>query len=262
MPSPAAAEGGGEGEQNGSDRQELQVPNEVPTATPAKKIQGDGEGPSPSKDEPPTVERALVEYAKHHGLEPSEVTEEMVTKSPEGLEGWACFGLNVNAHSPLGNSLYRAFKKDPKAAEAYRWLFDDLKKRFRQSWAMVRNFETIMHKRVHVIETVTKQEEIGTWKNELQLQQHLEVLTSRKPFDKPAATFPTASSLRTGLGLFSIYWGFVVQFLTIRKKPTCNISTHINILVEKTNLPGSLCEVEQMDRSLELPPSGEVGQQV
>ena len=169
---PAAAEGGGEGEQNGRNPQEPNVPSEVPTPAPAKKIQGDGDGPSPSKDSPPTVERALVEYAKHHGLEPSEVTEDMVAKSPEGLEGWACSGLNVNAHSPLGNSLYRAFKKDPKAAEAYRWLFDDLKKRFRQSWAMVRNFESVMHKRVHVIETVTTQEEIGTWKNELQLQQH------------------------------------------------------------------------------------------
>ena len=120
MPSPAAAEGGGEGEQNGSDHQELQVPNEVPTAAPAKKLQGDGEGPSPSKDDPPTVERALVQYAKHHGLELPNVTEEMVAKLPEGLEGWACFGLNVNAHSPLGNSLYRALKKDPEAAEAYR----------------------------------------------------------------------------------------------------------------------------------------------
>lgn len=126
----------------------------------------------PSKENPPTIERAKEQYGLAHGLDPANVTEDMLVESEEGLEGWACRGLNCNAHGPLGNALYRAFKKNPKAAEAYRWLFDDLKLKFRQSYAMARNFEFVEHKRVHTVATTTKQEEIGQWKNALQLQGH------------------------------------------------------------------------------------------
>eukprot|EP00434_Breviolum_minutum_P027649 symbB.v1.2.024456.t1/scaffold2319.1/size82456/5 len=103
----------------------------------------------PSKENPPTIERAKEQYGLAHGLDPANVTEDMLVESEEGLEGWACRGLNCNAHGPLGNALYRAFKKNPKAAEAYRWLFDDLKLKFRQSYAMARNFEFVEHKRIH-----------------------------------------------------------------------------------------------------------------
>ena len=88
------------------------------------------------------------------------------------MEGWACYGLDVKARGPIGNALYRQLKKNPEMTEAYRWLFDDLKKKFRQNWAFNRNFEFVQRKRIKSIATKTKQEEIGVWKNELQLAVH------------------------------------------------------------------------------------------
>lgn len=101
-----------------------------------------------------------------------DVTEAMLAQTEEGVEGWACRGLDTKARGPIGNALYRQLKKSPEMTEAYRWLFDDLKRRFRETWAVHRNFEFVRRKRVKSLATKTKQEEIGTWKNELQLQVH------------------------------------------------------------------------------------------
>lgn len=111
-------------------------------------------------------------YAKHNGLEPSAVTEEMLVNSDLGVEGWACHGMDCKARGPMGNQMYRQIKKHPKASESYKWLFDNLKLKFRQSWAMHKNFDFISTKRIHTISTKTKQEEVGTWKNKLQLEAH------------------------------------------------------------------------------------------
>ena len=127
---------------------------------------------APSKASPPSLERAKEQYAQVHGMDPSAVTEELLAKSDEGVEGWACRGLDCRAHGPLGNALYRAFRKNPTMAKTYRWLFDDLKVKFRQTWAMSRSFDFVSTKRVHSVSTTTKHEEIGTWKNQLQLEAH------------------------------------------------------------------------------------------
>ena len=126
----------------------------------------------PSDDRKPSVQRAKVQYAKFHNVSVGDVTQEMLVESPEGLEGWACYGLDCKARGPMGNAMYRQLKKDPRAQECYKWLFDDLKKKFRQSWAMDRSFDTVLKKRIKTISTKVKQEEIGVWKSELQLQQH------------------------------------------------------------------------------------------
>lgn len=105
-------------------------------------------------------------------MEVDKVTDKMMEETDEGVEGWACRGLNCAAHGPLGNALYRALRKNPKMTESYKWLFDDLKKKFRQSWAMTRNFDFVATKRVHMVATSTKQEEVGSWKNSLQLEGH------------------------------------------------------------------------------------------
>ena len=106
-------------------------------------------------------------------MEVDKVTDKMMEETDEGVEGWACKGLNCAAHGPLGNALYRSLRKNPKMTESYKWLFDDLKKKFRQSWAMTRNFDFVATKRVHmVVATSTKQEEVGSWKNTLQLEGH------------------------------------------------------------------------------------------
>lgn len=82
----------------------------------------------PSDDRKPSVQRAKVQYAKFHNVSVGDVTQEMLVESPEGLEGWACYGLDCKARGPMGNAMYRQLKKDPGAQECYKWLFDDLKK--------------------------------------------------------------------------------------------------------------------------------------
>lgn len=125
-----------------------------------------------SPGEKPTIHRAKVQYAKVNKMAVDEVTEAMLHESPEGIEGWACHGLDCKARGPMGNAMYRQLKKDVQAQECYKWLFDDLKKKFRQAWAMERSFDVVIRKRIKILTTTVKQEEIGAWKNELQLQQH------------------------------------------------------------------------------------------
>ena len=52
----------------------------------------------PLSDQPaslqPSLARAKDMYAKHNGLEPSAVTEEMLVNSDLGVEGWACHGMD------------------------------------------------------------------------------------------------------------------------------------------------------------------------
>ena len=85
--------------------------------------------------EKPTRERAIQQYALAHELSPSKVTDDLLEKSELGMEGWACSGLDVNARGPVGNAMYRSFGKHPNMKETYKWLFDDLKRKFRCAWA-------------------------------------------------------------------------------------------------------------------------------
>ncbi|CAJ1390676.1 unnamed protein product, partial [Effrenium voratum] len=102
-----------------------------------------------------------------------DVTEAMLENTDLGVDGWACKGLDVNARGPIGAAVYRAFIKHPDMRECYKWLFDDLKRKFRTSWAMQRNFDFVCHKRIHEKRESTKHSEIGSFKSELQLQAHL-----------------------------------------------------------------------------------------
>ena len=99
---------------------------------------GDVEKPAEATSAP---SKAKEQYAQVHGMHASAVTEELLQKTDEGVEGWACHGLDCRAHGPMGNALYRAFRKNPTMAKKYRWLFDDLKVKFRQTWAMSRSFD-------------------------------------------------------------------------------------------------------------------------
>ena len=109
-------------------------------------------------------------YAKHHNVPIWDVTKEVLEASDLGMEGWACYGIDCKARGPMGNAMYRQIKKDPKANDTYKWLFEDLKKKFRQTWAVHRSFDFISTKRVYTISSKTKQEEIGSYKSQLQLE--------------------------------------------------------------------------------------------
>lgn len=118
------------------------------------------------------MERAKAQYALEHNMNPEQVTEKMLADSDEGVEGYACRGLDLKARSPLGNQMYRQFQKSPAAKECYKWLTDDVKLKFRQSWAMERSFDFVLEKRIRSVGISTKHREEGSWKNELQLQQY------------------------------------------------------------------------------------------
>ena len=102
----------------------------------------------------------------------ADVTEKLLAESDEGIEGWACKGMDCKARGPMGNAVYRQLRKNDVASETYRWLTDDLKLRFRQTWALERDFNFISQKRVRSLTQAVKREEIGSWKSELQLQVH------------------------------------------------------------------------------------------
>ncbi|CAK9051241.1 Uncharacterized protein SCF082_LOCUS28143 [Durusdinium trenchii] len=107
------------------------------------------------------------------GVDPSTVTEKVLEETEEGVEGWATYGQDARARGPMGNAMYRQMKKPSgaAAAETYKWLSEDLKKKFRQTWAMKRSWDFIDKKRIRSVESKTKQE-VGTWKNQLQLEVH------------------------------------------------------------------------------------------
>ena len=102
----------------------------------------------------------------------AEVTEKILAESEESIELWACKNMDCKARGPMGNAVYRQLKKNDAAAETYRWLTDDLKLKFRQTWAMERNFNFISQKRLRSLTQTVKREEIGTWKSQLQLEVH------------------------------------------------------------------------------------------
>ena len=122
--------------------------------------------------ERPSVERAIREYATFHQLDVTTVTEDVVAKSEEGLEWWACRGIDMSARGPHAQCLNRAFQRFPKYKNMYKWLTEDLKKKFRMSWSMCREFDSVVNKRIKIVTNKTKQKEIEVFKSELQLQNH------------------------------------------------------------------------------------------
>eukprot|EP00439_Symbiodinium_sp_Y106_P060893 s2201_g9.t1 len=72
----------------------------------------------------------------------SYVTPQMVKSSELGLEHYACIGLDTSARGAAGQALNRAMDKSPDIKhEIYKWLSEELKKKFRTSWAIERSFE-------------------------------------------------------------------------------------------------------------------------
>ncbi|CAE7276633.1 unnamed protein product [Symbiodinium sp. CCMP2456] len=100
----------------------------------------------------------------------SDVTPQMVKSSLEGLEHYACLGLDISARGAAGQALNRALDKAPQVKQdVYKWLTEDLKKKFRATWAIERSFEKVVKQRVRTVRNVTRQQELGSWKSHLQL---------------------------------------------------------------------------------------------
>ena len=96
----------------------------------------------------PSLARAIAMYAQTKGVDPGQVTEKIMSETEEGVEGWACLHLDCGARSAMGQAINRAFQKHPKAKETYKWLTEDLKRKFRMSWSLNRNFDSVLKRRV------------------------------------------------------------------------------------------------------------------
>eukprot|EP00439_Symbiodinium_sp_Y106_P010095 s11787_g1.t1 len=97
-------------------------------------------------------------YAAEHNMTIDKVTPQMVKSSELGLEYYACKGLDTSARGVAGQALNRAMDKSPHVKhEIYKWLSEDLKKKFRTSWAIERSFEKVaMDKSPHVKHEIYK----------------------------------------------------------------------------------------------------------
>ena len=91
-------------------------------------------------------------YAAEHGMELSEVTPAMVKGSQEGLLFWASKGLDCSARGAAGQALNRALEKNPTVKhDIYKWLGEDLKRKFRLSWSVERSFEKVCKQRTRTL---------------------------------------------------------------------------------------------------------------
>ena len=120
----------------------------------------------------PSTSRAIKCYALFHQLDPSTVTEAIVQKSSDGLIYWANYGLDHSARGSIGQQIHRALLKNPQVKGVYKWLTEDLKKKFRMTWAVERNFDQVLKTRVRSIKQIRSHTELGSFKSELQLQVH------------------------------------------------------------------------------------------
>ncbi|CAE7837059.1 unnamed protein product [Symbiodinium sp. CCMP2592] len=112
-------------------------------------------------------------YAAEHNMAIDQVTLQMVKSSELGLHHYACIGLDTSARGAAGQALNRALDKEPHVKhDVYKWLSEDLKKKFRTSWAIERSFEKVVQQRTRVLRNVNRQQELGSWKSELQLRVH------------------------------------------------------------------------------------------
>lgn len=85
-------------------------------------------------------QNAITQYANSIGKNESEVTLAMVLSSPEGLLHWACQGQDWGSRSHLSQSFFRAIKKQPKFQEMYKDMSEPLKKEFRATWGIKRDW--------------------------------------------------------------------------------------------------------------------------
>ncbi|CAE7208657.1 unnamed protein product [Symbiodinium sp. CCMP2592] len=136
----------------------------------------------PKEDLTPSFDRAVKMYAAEHNMAIDQVTLQMVKSSELGLRHYACTGLDTSARGAASQALHRALDKEPHVKhDVYKWLSEDLKKKFRTSWAIERSFEKVVRQRkINYSDseanlgtlTVNRQQELGSWKSELQLRVH------------------------------------------------------------------------------------------
>ena len=89
---------------------------------------------------PDSMKLAVDNYAKHHQLNPDEVTPEQISKSEEGSYYWATVNQDLSARGPGSQALGRALQYRPDLKSSYAILLDSYKVDFRRAWMATRPF--------------------------------------------------------------------------------------------------------------------------
>ena len=89
----------------------------------------------------PSEQNAIVQYAQHNRLDVSAVKLSDVAHSCEGLLHWASKNQNWGGRSPLTQKFGRAVKHHPNIEAMYGDLSEPLRKEFRCTWGLKRDFQ-------------------------------------------------------------------------------------------------------------------------
>ena len=118
---------------------------------------------------PEALKSAMKNYAYHHSLDFSAVTEDMVRKGGKALE-WSTMHLDMSARGPPAQALQRALKFRPDVKAGYSCLLDSFKLDFRKAWTSSKSFDFITTSRTTENSFRKRRDEVGSFKTQLQIQ--------------------------------------------------------------------------------------------
>ena len=121
---------------------------EVVVISPASDHQGASASDQSMTPESPAEKHAIVTYAQAKGVDTSQVTLDIVAKSPEGLIHWSCVGKDLGARGPVYQQFRRAIVHEQFAGGIYPDLDEPLKEQFRQRWHLRNNFQFTSEKKI------------------------------------------------------------------------------------------------------------------
>lgn len=118
-------------------------PEEMPDGAPAVN--------DPDWDQcSPSEQWAIEQYAKHHELAVGNVRFLEVQNSKEGALHYAMMGQDWSARSNLSQCFKRALRHQPADAKIYLDLDERLRKEYRATWGLKRNFQLLGRSLVHL----------------------------------------------------------------------------------------------------------------
>ncbi|CAE7393248.1 unnamed protein product, partial [Symbiodinium microadriaticum] len=115
------------------------------------------------------VQKAIVNFATHHKLDPKGVTKQQVVRSAEGIVFWATKHEDVSARGSHAQAMKRAFKWRPDMSAAYQVLTDAMKVDFRRAWTATKSFDFMTTRRTTTTSFRKRRDEAGRFVTKLQL---------------------------------------------------------------------------------------------
>lgn len=193
---------GGVGDAAGADSSAAVVP--ATSETPRKKSSiGPGE------------QHAINKYAEKKGIDPNAVTVEMVADSPEKLMYWATLDIDWNARSAASQRFYKSQRTQAldKDRDIYINLDEPLKKEYRQSWNLKRDYDFTRETKII---TMTYQKECidaGKYRTEEQIAVELGLAGYPHPGPQREKILKMANDYVTRCKIFGGRWLLQNQWL-------------------------------------------------